>query len=205
MGVVLGKEILDSGDSAYIINRGESIFLVIIFFIYLGYSFLFKDDYIEKMKLAIQTQKATLKNYLLLLVGIIAVVGGAKLTVDATIKLSELLNIGIATISMAAIALGTSLPELFVSYRAAKKDKPELAVGNILGSCIFNILMLIGIPGLFSVLIVDEATLIIGLPFLAAATLIFVISGITNKVHLWDGTMYLMLYILFISKLFGIF
>lgn len=205
VGVVLGREVLPSGESAFVINRPEAVFLIITYLIYLGYSLVFKDDYIEKIKSIINKPKAKLKNYAFLLAGFAGVAVGANYTIESVIKLSEMLNIGVAVISMAVIALGTSLPELFVSYNAAKKDKPELAIGNILGSSIFNILILVGLPGLFATLIVDEKTLYIGIPALLAATLIFVISGISNKVHLWDGTMYLMLYILFIAKLFGLF
>jgi len=64
--------------------------------------------------------------------------------------------------------------------------------------------LIVGLPALFKPLSVDELTYIIGLPVLAISTLLFVISGISKKIHIWEGAMYLLIYILFILKLIGI-
>lgn len=206
LGVAVGRELIETGEVIFAINWGEALFLVVAYLIYLAYSFLYQDGPIEKIKQLVQDEPdVTWKNYAMLGAGAVGVILGAKFTIDATIALSENLNIAVGIISIFAIALGTSLPELFVSYRAAQKGKPEIAVGNIFGSNIFNILMLVGLPGLFSTLRIDDTVIFIGLPVLFMATLIFVISGISNKVHRWDGAMYLMLYVLFIAKLFNIF
>lgn len=205
--VIAGQEeTLTDGRIGHFITRPESVFLILVYLIYLGYSLFFKDDYISKFKEALQTRPVvTILNYFFLVLGLVGVIIGAKFTVEATIQLSRIFDIGVSIISMFAIALGTSLPELFVSLKAIRLDKPELAVGNIFGSNVFNILMLIGFPGLFGTLIVDEATILIGLPALIIATLVLVISGISNKIHLWDGAMFVMIYLLFVAKLFGIF
>ncbi len=206
LGVALGREVLDSGLSAFVINKGEAIFLITVYIVYLGYSFLHQDnDYVKKLRERVQSSDVNIYNYLLLVTGLIGVIIGAKYVVDATLEISKILDIGSGVIALLAIAIGTSLPELFVSFRAAHQGKPEIAVGNIFGSSMFNMLMLIGIPGLFSTLIIDEITYTVGLPTLFAATLVFVISGISNKVHRWDGAMYLMLYILFVAKTLALF
>ena len=206
MGVSVGRELIETGEVIFAINRWEALFLVIAYLVYLSYSFLYQDGPIEKIKNLIHTKPdVDWKNYSMLVVGLIGIILGAKFAIDATIALSENLNISVGIISIFAIAIGTSLPELFVSFRAVQKGKPEIAVGNIFGSNVFNVLMLVGIPGLFSTLRIDETVIFIGLPALFLATLVFVISGISNKVHRWDGAMYIMLYILFVAKLFDIF
>lgn len=206
LGVAIGRQLIETGEVIFAISRGESIFLIIAYLIYLAYLFIYQDGPIEKLKELINiNSKVTWKNYVMLALGAIGVALGAKYTIDATIALSQFLEIGVGVISIFAIALGTSLPELFVSYRAVRAHKPELAIGNIFGSNVFNILMVVGIPGLFSTLRIDDTVIFIGLPVLFMATLIFVVSGISNKVHRWDGAMYLMLYILFVAKLFNIF
>ncbi|MAF79598.1 hypothetical protein CL629_00785 [bacterium] len=205
IGVVIGKEMLANGTEEFIINRGEAIFLIAVYLIYAAYSLFYQDSYIEKIKSLLDRPQVDWRNWALLFGGVFGVVIGAKLVVDATLALSGMLNIGVGIISIVAIALGTSLPELSVSLKAARAGKPELAIGNIFGSSVFNILMLVGLPGIFTTLIIEESVVFIGIPVLLAATLIFVISGISNKVHRWDGAMYIMLYILFLAKLFGLF
>ena len=113
-------------------------------------------------------------------------------------------NIAKGVISITAIAFGTSLPELLVSVKAARMGKSELAVGNVFGSNAFNALMVVGIPGLFSTLTLDTATLSFGIPAMAIVTLIFIISGISRTIYHWEGMMFLMLYFLFILKFVGL-
>jgi len=205
LGTAIGREMLPSGASTFAVNFGESIFLISAYIAYLIYSFSHNNDYAERLAQKIRTPHVNIYNYILFAVGVLGVIIGAKYAVDAVLNLSALFGIGVGIITILAVALGTSLPELFVSVRAARIGKPEIAVGNIFGSNMFNMLALVGIPGLFGTLIIDESTYYIGLPTLLVATLIFLISGITNKVHRWDGIMYLFVYALFAFKITGIF
>jgi len=75
--------------------------------------------------------------------------------------------------TIVAVALGTSLPELMVTIAAAKKGKPEMAVGNILGSNIFNAFAVMGIPALIGTLIIPHNILTFGLPMMLIATLLY--------------------------------
>ena len=129
---------------------------------------------------------------------------GANYTIESIINIADSLNIAPPLIAMSAMAIGTSLPELVVSIRASMKRKYEIALGNIFGSNIFNALIVIGIPALFATLKVDEITFSVGLPFLVGATVLYLISGISRKIYNWEGMMYLMIYILFLVKIFGI-
>jgi cation:H+ antiporter len=129
---------------------------------------------------------------------------GANYTIESIINIADSLNIAPPLIAMSAMAIGTSLPELVVSVRAAMKRKYEIALGNIFGSNIFNALIVIGIPALISTLKVDNITFSIGIPFLIGATVLYLISGISRKIYNWEGMMYLMIYVLFLVKIFGI-
>ena len=130
---------------------------------------------------------------------------GAKYLIDAVIHLSATLNIATGVIGITAVAVGTSLPELLVSIKAALQSKSEVALGNIFGSNVFNALVVIGLPGLFTTLPLDEQTFLIGVPTMALATLLFVISGISRRIHRWEGAFFIALYILFMGKLFNLF
>jgi len=145
------------------------------------------------------------KVFFFLILGMAGLAVGANYTIESVVQISKILNISTGLIAITAIALGTSLPELVVSARAALKKKYEIALGNIFGSNVFNILLVIGIPALIRPLAVDDLTFKIGLPFMVMATLLFVISGISRRIHIWEGLMYLLFYALFIIKLCGLF
>ena len=128
----------------------------------------------------------------------------ASYTVESIVKISEILNIGTSLVAMSAVSIGTSLPELVVSVGAVMKKKYEIALGNVFGSNIFNILVVIGIPALICDLKVDDTTFSVGIPFLIGATILYIFSGISRKIYNWEGMMYLMIYALFLIKIFGI-
>lgn len=201
----------------------EALLLIIAYGIYLLYTVIHKDEeesgealevlpsrlirrkHILLKRKEIERPRLGGKDFLLLVIGIIGLVLGAKYLIEAVIKLSELLNISPGIISITAVAVGTSLPELIVSIKAAWQKKSEVALGNIFGSNVFNLLAVVGIPGLFKTLIVDNPTFLIGLPIMALAIFLFIISGISRRIHAWEGAMYLMVYIFFIGKLFNLF
>ncbi len=145
------------------------------------------------------------KVIVLLVLGVIGLALGANYTVESVLEISEILNIPSALIAITAIAFGTSLPELIVSVRSALKKKYEVALGNIFGSNVFNILLVAGLPALIKPLSIDNNTFLIGLPFLVVATLLFIISGISRRIHLWEGAMYFLLYVVFIVKICALF
>ena len=191
-----------------VITTGESMLLLLLFIIYLIYTITYKDpeeeaEAKEAKKKKIKRPKVFLKDYVLLILGLIGLVVGAKYLVDSVIKLSEILAIGTGVISLAAVAFGTSLPELLVSIKASLDKKPEVALGNVFGSNVFNLLLVIGIPGAFKNLPLDEQTFSLGLPVMVMATILFVISGISKRIHIYEGGMYLVIYLFFIGKLFG--
>lgn len=137
--------------------------------------------------------------------GAIGVYFGADWTVKATLKIAEILQVNSSAVVMSALAVGTSLPELIVSASAAFKGKYEIALGNVFGSNIFNLLIVVGVPALFAPLTVDENSLIIGLPVMVLATIIYTFSGISQKINKWEGMIYIFLYFIFVVKLFKLF
>lgn len=204
------------------VTFGESLLMLITYGIYLLYTILHKDiegadeitetipsrqektgHILDHKKEILTRPKLVAKDFIFLVVGILGLVFGAKYLIDALVNLSAMLNIATGVIAITAVAVGTSLPELLVSAKAAFQQKSEIALGNIFGSNVFNALVVIGLPGLFRVLPVDNQTFMIGVPTVAVATLLFVISGISRRIHIWEGAFYLSLYVLFIAKLFN--
>ena len=155
---------------------------------------------IEKEKV----EKLNYKVFLFLILGVAGLVIGANYTIDSTLQLANILKLAPSVIALIGIAFGTSLPELLVSVRAAWKKKYEIALGNIFGSNVFNILIVIGLPAFVTTVKIDPITLTTGFPFLIAATLLFVISGISGRIHIWEGSLYVLAYIFFCLKLLGL-
>jgi len=197
-GIILMLMFLWDGQVTF----GEGIIALLGYAIYLHYTLKHKEKETKEKR---TKEKLDLKIILGLVLGAIFIYFGANYAIESVIKISEILNIGTAVIALSAVAIGTSLPEIFVSVSAARKGKDEIALGNIFGSNIFNGFVVLGLPALFKTLNVTSEVLSIAIPFFIAATLLYVISGITRKIYKWEGAMYLLIYILFIVKLFNLF
>lgn len=201
---------------------GEGIILVAGFFVYLLYTIFHareeEKEEIDILPLRPERREARVKKdlertnkklgfkvFLFLVIGIIGLTIGSNYIVEAVSVISMILNINPSFITITAVAVGTSLPELVVSIKAALRKKYELALGNVFGSNVFTIFLVIGLPATIRTLEVNETTLYIGLPYLIVATLLFVISGISRRIHMWEGLMYLLIFTLFIIQFFGLF
>jgi len=191
----------------------DGLLLLITFLIYLIYTIYERKEEKGEVKGIVEiipgsvekVEKLNLKVFLFLILGVIGLVIGAKYTVESALQLANLLKLLPSVIAIIGIAFGTSLPELLVSVRAAWKKKYEIALGNIFGSNVFNILIVTGLPAFVTTVKIDPITLTIGFPFLIAATLLFVISGISGRIHIWEGSLYVLAYIVFCLKFLGFF
>ena len=164
-----------------------------------------EDIEIEKeMKGKLKKRKLGWKALIILVVSAFFIYLGAKYTVESVIKLSEILNIGKEIIAISAVALGTSLPELMVTVSATRKGKPEMAVGNVLGSNIFNSFAVMGIPALFGTLIIPHSILTFGLPMMLIATLLYFFITQDKEITKWEGWLFIIFYVFFIGKLFNL-
>ena len=129
---------------------------------------------------------------------------GATYTIKSVTKISEILEIGKELIALSAVALGTSLPELIVTISAARKGNPEIAVGNVLGSNIFNSLIVMGIPRLTGKLEIPDDVLGSGLLVLLVGTILFFFVTQDKQVTRWEGLIFFIFYGWFIGNIFGL-
>jgi len=140
-----------------------------------------------------------------LISGTLVLYFAAEYTVKSVIELSTLVNVGTDVIAISAVALGTSLPELVVSVVAARRGKLEIAIGNVLGSNVFNAFAVVGIPAFIAPLPVTHTVLTIGLPFMAVATVLYFFIAQDREVTRWEGMPLVLFYVLFLGKLFNLF
>ena len=135
----------------------------------------------------------------------------AKYTIDSVVKISDILNIGKDLIAVIAVALGTSLPELLVTVSAARKGNAEMAVGNVLGSNVFNTFAVMGIPALLSPfsssgsgLAIPESMVTFALPVMILSTFLYFIMTRDKQLTQWEGWGLLLFYGYFVLATFGL-
>ena len=157
----------------------EGVILWILFLVYLGYLFVLakKGNQDEEEK---QENRPIWKLVLLGVIGGAIVVLGADITVDAATAIAKAVGLSERFIGLTIVALGTSLPELVTSVTAARKGNSDIAIGNIVGSNIFNILFVIGTSALI-VPVIYEATFLVDAIVALAAGVVLWIATIRKK------------------------
>ena len=159
----------------------------------------------EGTEIKIKQIKPGLSVFLKLVLSPLFIYLGAEYTVRSVISFSEIIGIGKEIIAMSAVALGTSLPEIVVTVKSAKKGNVEMAVGNITGSNIFNTLAVMGIPALIGPLAIPPGTIIsFIIPMFLAVTVLYIIIVIDKTVYRIQGYLLLLFYIFFIMRIFKI-
>ena len=141
--------LLAMGFTGNVVSFVEGIILWVLFIVYLTYLFIMAKK--NKEEVEEEEKKSPMWKLLLgVVVGLVLVVLGSDVTVDAATALATAIGLSERFIGLTIVALGTSLPELFTSVSAAIKGKADIAIGNIVGSNIFNILFVIGTAALIT-------------------------------------------------------
>jgi cation:H+ antiporter len=174
----------------------EAVLFIIGIVIFLSYSIKGNESTDE------EKPEAGWRSYLFVVIGIVLVSLSAKYTIDSISKLSEIAGIEEEIIALSAVALGTSLPEVIVSLNAARKGKTSIAIGNVLGSNIFNTYVVMSIPRFFGPLEIPAEVQSFYLPLMIAMTVLFGIMTNNKKVTRWEGAVLLMFYLFFVGEMF---
>jgi len=147
---------------------------------------------------------ATARTWVKLILSSMFIFFGAKYTIDSVIVIAEVAQIGAEVIAMSAIALGTSLPEVVVAITATRRGQPEMVIGNIMGSNVFNTFAVMGIPALFGNLSIPEGVMSFAVPVFLAATLMYIFIIVDGRVGRAESAFLLSFYLFFIGRLFGL-
>lgn len=139
---------------------------------------------------------------LILMAGFALLVKGADWFVDGAAGIARKLHIPQLVIGLTIVAMGTSMPEAAVSITAAIDNTPGIAIGNVVGSNILNILLILGITALISRLRVQTSTLRVEIPFMIAVTAVLLVFGLTGQaVTFWEGVVFWLLFIAYLVYL----
>ncbi len=194
------------------IVRIEGIGLIILFALFIIYTIIMakkgeKFEHKEETRKEIEENKSSIiKDIIYIIIGIVALKFGGDFTVDHSVNIANMFNISEKIISVTILAIGTSLPELVTSVTAALKGKSDIAIGNIIGSNIFNMLLIIGVSSIISP-ITYNITYNVEMSLLILATIIlslFPIIPPKNKMDRLNGFAFLLLYVVYLGILFGI-
>ena len=190
------------------VSRPEAIILIILFIIFIAYT-IFMGKKGEKFDSNGQEKKeeeniSIIKSIIYIIIGVVGLKIGGDLTVDNAVIIAQHFNISEQIISLTILAIGTSLPELVTSITAAIKGNSDIAIGNIIGSNIFNMLLIIGVssfinPIAYSVSYnMEMIILMLGTLLLA----LFPIIPPKNEMDRFNGIIYLISYIAYLFILF---
>lgn len=125
---------------------------------------------------------------------------GARSTIGSLESLARLAGVAPGLIALTLLSLGTTLPELVVSVTAARAGKADVAVGNVLGSCVFNSLAVAGTAAVVGPVSAPEEMLKLPLPVFGGSALLFYLLTLDKRVSLWEGLLFLLLYGLFMME-----
>jgi cation:H+ antiporter len=200
---VLANDQLIDGSTSNALTRIDGIILFCFFIIFIYYTVnsVMKpggiDDYPSGTVIGIR------RAILFVVIGLAGLVGGGQLIVNGAVAISKQFGISEAVIGLTVVAVGTSLPELATSVIAARKGNADIAVGNVVGSNIFNILFILGISSMIQPLpFRAESNIDIGTILLATVLLfIFMFTGRRHALDRWEALLFVFLYIGYVGVL----
>ncbi len=159
-----------------VISRGEGIILWACFLVYMGYLLVMakKGQSAESKEKKDEKKDPIWKLIILVIIGVVLIVWGSDITVDAATALAKIFGMSERLIGLTIVALGTSLPELVTSVTASIKGKADIAVGNIVGSNIFNILFVVGTTALITPVAYSASFMVDTITAVAAMVLLLI-------------------------------
>ena len=172
----------------------EAIFCILLFFVYSFYQY--------KLSKPVELEEPVVKSSIVLcilqiLLYSILIYVGSKYVVDSMLEISTLLRVPAEIIAITVIALGTSLTELTVGLISVRKGHIDIAIGNIIGASIIDLLIVTGIPRLFGDVVVPAVLFTVAIPIFGFAIVSFIYVVLDKKLTKLEGGVFLLMYLLF--------
>ena len=192
--------LLVMGKSQQVVSFQEGLILIGMFIIYLLYLFWLSQKESEE---EVSSQYSFIGCVLLIGLGIFFVMIGSQLVVKAATQIAYWLHFSQRFIGLTIVAFGTSLPELVTSLQAARKDHAGIAIGNIVGSNILNILIILGITAVITNVAIQKSTFRYEIPFMIGVTGVLLIFGVTGaSITFAEGVIFWILFLGYLGYLF---
>ncbi len=199
--LIMANDVFLNNASMSFLSRTDGLIMLLFFLIFLYYTLGIIGS---EREVKIEIKKSSYLTYwLMILAGLAGLVLGGKWIVDGAVLIAKSLGVSEALIGLTIVAIGTSLPELATSVMAVIKKNSDLAVGNIIGSNIFNILWILGFTSLIKPLPIFAAAnidILLTL-FVTIILLVFVLIGDKYKLTRKQGIIFVSLYVIYIIYL----
>ena len=178
------------------VSRVDGIILWVMMIVYMIYLLNMAKKGEANAEAAVKEEKKPIWKLLILVaVGLVLIVWGSDVTVNAATNIALAFNVSERIIGLTIVALGTSLPELMTSVTAARKGKADIAIGNVVGRNIFNILFVVATTAVITPVVYAESFLVDSVMMIESAVLLWLcLLGKEKKLKRWAGAIMLGLY-----------
>ncbi|WP_373522890.1 calcium/sodium antiporter [Aquiflexum sp.] len=195
---ILANDILLDYQVVNLISRSEGLVLILFFAVFLVYNItVSKSSQETEETVEIPLGYTTTKSILWIMVGLAGLIIGGKLIVDNAVEIAKIFGMSERLIGLTIVSIGTSLPELATSVAAVRKKKVDIAIGNVVGSNIFNTFLILGLSSIISPVQVNQASNLDIIANILAGLLLFlfIFTGKGRALERWEGGLLLALYI----------
>lgn len=201
LGILASDRIIDH-QSFSTITRIDGLVLLAFFVIFLYYTVgIAKNGVPGLSDEQPDITRSVPKSLLWIALGLIGLIAGGKWVVDSAIEIAQLFGVSMSLIGLTIVAIGTSLPEMATSAVAAYKKNADIAVGNVVGSNIFNLFFILGVSSVIKPLpFQTQSILDVGATLAASLFLFFfMFVGKRHVLDRWQGIFFILLYIVYIA------
>ncbi len=187
----------------FVISRNDGLVLLFFFFLFMGYVYIVSKQRKSEFSADEYKMMSVPRSVLMIVLGIVGLYFGGQWVVDGAIQIARFFNMSEHFIGLTVIAIGTSLPELVTSAMAAYKKDTDIAVGNVIGSNIFNLLWILGLSATFKPIPYDVISNSDIFMIIASSTalILAVVVGKRPIISRWEGFFFLVAYIWYIAFL----
>lgn len=198
---ILANDVVIDGAAASSLTRSDGLIFLSFFIIFMYYTFAIATEIKGMDELVPAKRYSILKSMLMIIGGLIGLSLGGKWIVDGAVVMALKLGLSQSLVGLTIVAVGTSLPELATSTMAAHRGNVEIAVGNVVGSNIFNVFLVLGIsatvrPIPFQLQYTWDIAAVIISTFLL---FLFMYTGKKHSVDRWEGSIFIILYVAYIT------
>ena len=199
--LAIGNGSLLDGGSEAMVTRVDGILLLLFFAIFMRYTFATAKntdgDGAPQEETSAKPPMIMLKGVLWVVIGLAGLVYGGDRFVAGASAIASDMGVGAAVIGLTIVAAGTSLPELATSVAAALKGKPGIALGNVIGSNIFNILMVLGISSAISPVALIRENIIEIVLLMVFSVMVWIFAGTRKKIERKEGIIMVVVYLVY--------
>ena len=199
MGIYLLLMLFSFVTSPLVINLWESIIIFSLTIAYTAFLIIRSKKEMKEEKEESKKQRKWYINLLLVAIGLAGIIFGGNIVVDNASKFAYAIGMSELLVGLTIVAVGTSLPELVTSVVAAKKGENDIAIGNAIGSCIFNVILILGFCSIIQPATVAWSSLLDVVVMLISAIVIFLFSFKTLKVNRWQGIVMIIMYAAYLT------